>query len=90
MKRPLKFRLYDTLAKEMFYNAMPFSATWNAVICNGGAGMQFTGILDTNNKEIYEDDIVTIISGRGIGIINFYKGAFDVFKKNGYCSNVWL
>ncbi len=38
---------------------------------------QFTGLLDTTGKEIYEDDIISLENGR-MGVINFHDGCFVV------------
>ena len=38
---------------------------------------QFTGFLDRDENEIYEDDIVSLEDGR-IGVIDFFRGAFVI------------
>ena len=38
---------------------------------------QFTGLVDINGKEIYEDDIISLENGR-IGVITFHNGCFVV------------
>lgn len=38
---------------------------------------QFTGFLDKDNNEIYEDDIISLDDGK-IGVVDFFKGAFVV------------
>lgn len=44
---------------------------------------QFTGLLDKDGKEIYEDDILTFNDGR-IGLVEFYHGCFVVrYGKDG-------
>ncbi len=63
MKREIKFRVWDGID----YMSKPFDLfdlqdrsiqfTTDAII------MQFTGLLDRNNKEIYEGDIVKIHEG---------------------------
>ena len=36
---------------------------------------QFTGLIDSTGKEIYEDDIICLEDGR-IGVVTFYGGCF--------------
>lgn len=38
---------------------------------------QFTGLVDSTGKEIYEDDIISPADGR-IGIVEFHNGSFVV------------
>ena len=43
---------------------------------------QFTGLVDSTGKEIYEDDIISLENGR-IGVITFHNGCFVVNYGNG-------
>ena len=43
---------------------------------------QFTGLLDSTGKEIYEDDIISAEDGH-IGVVEFYNGCFVVNCGNG-------
>ena len=38
---------------------------------------QFTGLLDSEGKEIYEDDIISFYNGK-VGLIEFFHGCFVV------------
>lgn len=43
---------------------------------------QFTGLVDSMGKEIYEDDIISLENGR-IGVITFHNGCFVVNYSSG-------
>lgn len=43
---------------------------------------QFTGLVDSTGKEIYEDDIISLENGR-IGVITFHNGCFVVNYSSG-------
>ena len=43
---------------------------------------QFTGLLDSTGKEIYEDDIISLDNGR-IGVVSFHDGCFVVNYSSG-------
>ena len=38
---------------------------------------QFTGLLDSEDKEIYEDDVISFYDGK-IGLVEFFHGCFVV------------
>lgn len=80
MNRPLKFRYWD-LRNKKFYTDDALYMTYQIdplrevgkphekIIIN-----QFTGILDKNNKEIYEDDIFENPFGWGENLfVSFYQ-----------------
>ena len=43
---------------------------------------QFTGLIDSTGKEIYEDDIISLENGR-IGVVTFHNGCFVINYANG-------
>jgi len=43
---------------------------------------QFTGLVDSTGKEIYEDDIISLDNGR-IGVVGFHDGCFVVNYSSG-------
>lgn len=43
---------------------------------------QFTGLVDSTGKEIYEDDIISLDNGR-IGVVTFHDGCFVVNYSSG-------
>ena len=43
---------------------------------------QFTGLVDSTGKEVYEDDIISAEDGR-IGLVEFHNGSFCVNYRDG-------
>ena len=107
--RTIKFRAWDADFCKMIYE--PTKDGYSVDIQSGilevgltdGDGdyvalplMQFTGLLDKNGKEIYENDIVRLIETIGenipqeyIGIIEFESGCFW-FHARGRSENCWF
>jgi len=82
----VKFRAYDSINKEMVYPRIikeSFSAISNGDLLNKyEIVMQYTGLNDRNNKEIYEGDFVK--DGQRILFVKFTNGSFNFFSKHGY------
>lgn len=86
----IKFRAWDTEKKEMAtVLRMSFDedditlmdsecGIWNTVKGYVAIPMQYTGLKDSNNKEIYEGDIIDIIDSNGSHIceVKFIDGCF--------------
>ncbi len=82
----VKFRAYDEINKEMVYPRIikeSFSAISNGDLLNRyEIVMQYTGLNDRNNKQIYEGDFVK--DGQRILFVKFTNGSFNFFSKHGY------
>lgn len=94
-QRVIKFRLWDIKGKKIHYPDLIAISRIGAVrididinfLPGESIIQQFTGLLDKNNKEIYEGDIVsyisgidTMIDGVGQGIVEFGEGCFGIGK----------
>lgn len=76
--RLFKFRFYDTELKKIIYrNPLTYDFCVKTII-----PMQFTGLFDKNNKEIYEDDIIIYNKIKGMSRIRFEKGSFFFYGKS--------
>lgn len=114
MGRPIKFRAWDSENKTLFYESnlifltidgRPHFWTGDDCLIQGKIWpeylklQQFTGLLDRNNKEIYEGDIVTYQAGepnkndgsfyRGKSVVEFENGAFWPRPIKEECEDSW-
>lgn len=77
--RPIKFRAWDKELKEFVSQSFNMVIRINENLENERFEfMQFTGLLDKNGKEIYENDICRVDVDDGyIGTVYFEDGAFQ-------------
>lgn len=82
----IKFRAWDEINKIMVYeksNKGFFESPSNGDFLNRYENiMQYSGLNDKTNKEIYEGDFVK--DGNRILFVRFTNGAFNFFSKQGY------
>ena len=77
MERQVKFRAYqdDKMLHQPTYGNYAL-ARFVGFLYEDAPLMQFTGMLDKNDKEIYECDIIRLCNNK--------KGSFEVIFVNGY------
>ena len=100
MSREIKFRFFKQHTKEMNYvektgvpsqtNINSLFSTYGFEACN--IPMQFTGIEDKNDKDIYEGDILLVNYGghRMKEIVVFHTGGFKKMYKESDDENHYL
>jgi uncharacterized phage protein (TIGR01671 family) len=63
MSREIKFRCWDDITKEMVFpndHIEPYKTALGIMIKHYDNLQQFTGLKDTNEKELYEGDIIDV------------------------------
>ena len=79
----VKFRAYDPINKEMVYQSTKENEMFNwCILMRYQLTMQYSGLNDKRNKEIYEGDFVK--DGAIILFVKFTNGSFNFFSKHGY------
>lgn len=93
MNREIKFRAWDTVMNEMFYNSELSNGDLLVIHMDGRLElsdddtykvsdfeiMQYTGIIDKHNKQVYEGDIIRVLDPdkkHQIQQVVFQDGAF--------------
>jgi len=92
--REIKFRAWNDYTNEMRLDFAGFTNEFDVLNLTKFFNpenylhlMQFTGVKDINNKEIYEGDIVRAsysIMSKEISTVEFRRGIFFVLKKGRY------
>ncbi len=88
--REIKFRAWDKKNKKMHYDVQLEDDFWAILYPQGEyvdweiAG-QYTGVRDSENKEVYEGDILDVDwgDGRRLGVVIFCYGKFALKTVDG-------
>ena len=86
--REIKFRAWDKDGKKMVFDVVPFKTEcWHYVGLTGEHGylenfkiMQYTGLKDKNETEIYEGDVVDCGMREGKSEVVFFNGSFGYYR----------
>ena len=99
MNREIKFRLWNTVRKDMNYDGGMAMLGNKLIQDDHNILMQFTELKDKNGKEIYEGDIVKIeefVGKQIIGKIIFYDYMWQIFEfkedsdEKDYTDYIWI
>jgi hypothetical protein len=86
IERELKFRIYAHIDKAFIY--FDIEDYPSGIAMGVSAPQQFTGILDSENKEIYEGDIVTLGATYPLWVVSYnsrcarFEAGYHQFNTN--------
>ena len=86
MNREIKFRAWDK-KKLRWHFFDVYDGIHKKYTDDNCELMQFTGLLDKNGKEIYEDDIILVPAGKGT--IKYNGGAYWIYWNDVDKTTLW-